>query len=84
MEIQKLTPAEKWITPSLFETFNWPKMIDFVSVVHQLRKAYYVPEAKTFLGYSLGGRIGLQWLELFPNDFERNSCSVLIWITKRR
>lgn len=77
-EIKKLTLNQTWITPSLFETFQWPSKIDFESVVFQLRENFYLPalnaadqSTKKFMGYSLGGRLGLQWLELFPNDFDQ-------------
>ena len=76
--LKNLTLQETWITPSLFESFQWPKTITFESVVRQLRETYYLPalndnskSAKKFMGYSLGGRIGLQWLELFPHDFDQ-------------
>lgn len=77
-ELKKLTPQESWVTPSLFENFEWPESINFESVIQKLRETYFLPELhektqakKKFLGYSLGGRLGLQWLELFPNDFDQ-------------
>lgn len=72
------TLQQDWLTPSLFESFKWPRPITFESVVNKLREDYYLPALqsnlgvrKKFLGYSLGGRLGLSWLDLFPNDFDQ-------------
>lgn len=70
-EIVKLTSPKKWITPSLFEEFKWPRPIEFKSVVNELRDSYYSTHANTFVGYSLGGRLGMHWLEMYPDDFQR-------------
>lgn len=76
-ELKNLVPEHDWLTPSLFGDFKWPTRIEFETVVSQLREYYYLPTLKNnpeirklFLGYSLGGRIGLYWLEFFPHDFD--------------
>lgn len=77
-ELKKRVSFDDWCAPSLFETFKWPASISFESVVRKLREDYYLPHinsyptsSKKFVGYSLGGRLGLTWLELFPNDFDQ-------------
>lgn len=42
----------------------------FETLIHSLRSQ--MPEQKNiFIGYSLGGRVGLNWLRLFPQDFQQ-------------
>ncbi len=77
-ELKKKATGQDWIIPSLFENFKWPAPMTFESVVRKIRDDYFLSsmltnsdDTKTFVGYSLGGRLGLCWLELFPNDFDQ-------------
>jgi 2-succinyl-6-hydroxy-2,4-cyclohexadiene-1-carboxylate synthase len=67
-----------WVTPSLFDgSIDLRFLQSFDSIVNFLRHSFLETiktretEMRSFVGYSLGGRIGLHWLEKFPDDFER-------------
>ena len=67
-----------WMTPSLFDkSIDIQQMQNYESTVNVLRDLFlksvelHGPGSRKFLGYSLGGRIGLHWLEQYPQDFDQ-------------
>lgn len=71
----------KIVTPnflSLQNKFEPQLLVDdlesFDSLITKLRALHEIDfvknEKRIFVGYSLGGRIGLNWLRQFPNDFD--------------
>ena len=66
-----------WITPSLFDkSIDIQHMQNYESTVSVLRDAYlqsvesHGPGSRKFIGYSLGGRLGLHWMAKYPKDFD--------------
>lgn len=62
-----------WITPALF-TADAPAIENFSSYIDKMIAAYLPPpglgKKKIFLGYSLGGRLGLYLLEKYADQFD--------------
>lgn len=71
-------PNLHWMTPSLFDkSIDIQHMQNYESTVSVLRDLFlksvetHGSGSKKFIGYSLGGRIGLYWLEKYPDDFDQ-------------
>jgi 2-succinyl-6-hydroxy-2,4-cyclohexadiene-1-carboxylate synthase len=72
--VQKLMPRYQWITPDLFTPTSPIGDIDLTSFNALAdRLVSFIPEntQPIFVGYSLGGRIGLHLLERYPDRFKK-------------
>lgn len=72
--VQKFMPRYQWITPDLFTPNSPIGDIDLTSFnVLADRVVAFIPEntQPIFVGYSLGGRIGLHLLERHPDRFKK-------------
>lgn len=62
--------SSKFIAPDLFKGNDFD-LSSFESIAGQLvKQTEYIQGSKIFVGYSLGGRMGLHILKLFPEAFD--------------
>lgn len=69
-ELKNKLPQYEWITPSYFHT-DFNHWTDFETLIEELRRYLNQNKKYIFIGYSLGGRLGLHFFKKYPQYFSQ-------------